>query len=258
MRASAAAWPRDPARAGLVLDFDGTLAPIVEDPTTSAIAPEVGEAVTAIATRLPLVAIVSGRPAAFLAEHAALPGVRLLGVYGLEEWAGGEVVVHPGVAAAAPAVQRARDLLAAALPGLPAGVWLEDKGLSVSLHWRRAADHAAAEAAVAAIVGEVAGTTGLHHQPGKLVAELRAAAERDKGTAVTALAAGAGVSDVAYAGDDLGDLPAFAAVRALGGLCVAVDHGAETPPALLEAANVVLDGDAGTASWLLALAARLA
>ena len=156
---------------------------------------------------------------AFLVERAALPGVRLLGLYGLEEWVDGRVVVHAEASAAEDAVDVARARFTAALPSLPDGVWLEDKGLSVSLHWRPAGDVAAAEAAVAAVVSDVAAATGLHRQPGKLVEELRAAGHRDKGTAVADLVAESGVTEVAYVGDDLGDLPALAAVKVLGG-CV--------------------------------------
>ena len=250
-------WPQPHSRAGVVADFDGTLARIVEDPATSSMVEGAGPALAALAQVLPLVAVVSGRPAAFLAARAAVPGVRLLGLYGLEEVRDGEVVVRPDAARWQGAVDEARELLAAALPQLPRGVAVEDKGLAVAVHWRRAHDPAAAEARVAAVVADVAARTGLRRDPGKLVEELRPPVERDKGDAVRDLAQETGLDDVAYIGDDLGDLPAFAVARALGGLAVAVDHGPETPAPVLAAADVVVRGAEGVAVWLEELAARV-
>ena len=255
---SAPPWPAPGSRAGLVLDFDGTLAPIVEDPTTSRMVEGAAASLAVLAEALPLVAVVSGRPAVFLAERAAVPGVRLLGLYGLEEAREGAVVVRADAARWQHAVDAAREVLAASLPDLPRGVVVEDKGLAVAVHWRRAHDAHAAEAAVAALVTEVAARTGLRREPGKLVEELRPPVERDKGDAVRDLAQEAGLEDVAYVGDDLGDLPAFAVARALGGLAVAVDHGGETPAAVRAAADLVLDGAAGVAVWLVDLVQRVA
>jgi trehalose 6-phosphate phosphatase len=86
-----------------------------------------------------------------------------------------------------------------------------------------------------------------------MVVEVRPPVDADKGTAVQRLAAGYGA--VAYAGDDLGDLPAFAAVRGRGGppagaLAVAVDHGAETDPRVRAAADLVVAGPEGALAWL--------
>ena len=88
-----------------------------------------------------------------------------------------------------------------------------------------------------------------------MVIELRPPVPADKGTAVIRLADG--FDEVAYAGDDLGDLPAFAAVADLGGLSIAVDHGPETDLRVRDAADLVVDGTEGMASWLAALAGGL-
>jgi len=77
-----------PDRAGLFLDFDGTLAPIVDDPTTSGMDAALGPVLRDLAATLGLVAVVSGRPAAFLADRVRADGVLRLGLYGLEEWGG--------------------------------------------------------------------------------------------------------------------------------------------------------------------------
>lgn len=242
--------------AGLVLDFDGTLAPIVEDPATSALPAGVGEVLAQIARGLAVVAIVSGRPVTFLADRAAIPGVRLLGLYGTEEWRDGASVARPEAQEWQPALDRARDRFALALAGHP-GVVLEDKGLAVALHWRTADDRTSAGAFVADLVADVAADTGLAHEPGKFVAELRPPLDWDKGSAVRALVDEHGLRTVVYAGDDRGDLAAFAAVREHGGRIVVVDHGDETPAEVRDAGDVVLDGAEAVGQWLTDVAAAL-
>jgi trehalose 6-phosphate phosphatase len=238
-----------PTRTGLFLDFDGTLAPIVADPTTSQMGEGLAPVITELAARLGLVALLSGRPAAFLADRAPLPGVRLLGLYGLEEWTGTRSEPRPETAAWQEAVDRARERLVTELVDLD-GVLLEDKGLSVALHYRNAPDRERVGAAVARVAAAVAAETGLAREPGKLVEELRPPVEWDKGASVRALYAQLGLQAVAYVGDDLGDLAAFAAVRELGGIVVAVDQGPETPPAVLDGADEVVAGTPGVREWL--------
>src|SRR5215468_5009382 len=79
----------DPSRGGLVLDFDGVLSPIVEDPTTSAMPDRVAAILTRLARVLGLLAVISGRPAEFLEDRVRVPGVRLLGSYGIEQFRDG-------------------------------------------------------------------------------------------------------------------------------------------------------------------------
>jgi trehalose 6-phosphate phosphatase len=86
----------------LCLDFDGTLSPIVEDPEAARPLVGVVELLGRLATRFAEVALISGRPATYLAEHAYAPGVRYLGLYGLQEIRDGQVWVDPRLEAAAP------------------------------------------------------------------------------------------------------------------------------------------------------------
>lgn len=244
-------------RAGLVLDFDGTLAPIVPDPTTSAMPGGLDAVLADLARRLRLVAVVSGRPVAFLAERAAVPGVRLLGVYGLEQQVDGEREVRPEAAGWQDAVDSARARLTEIAAGRE-GLAVEDKGLAVALHYRNAADRDAAARFAADAVAGLAADTGLKREPGKLVEELRPPVDWDKGAGVRALADELGLDVVVYVGDDLGDLPAFAAARDLGGGAIAVDHGDETPGPVRDAADAVLAGTDAVADWLGALRDRLA
>src|SRR5690606_19836336 len=77
---------RDPPGSALLLDFDGTLAPIVDDPATSAMPDPIAGVVEDLSHQLGVVAVVSGRPAAFLGERVRLPRVQRLGLYGLQAW----------------------------------------------------------------------------------------------------------------------------------------------------------------------------
>lgn len=246
-------WPTgDPAEACLVLDFDGTLAPIVDDPATSRMPGATRDVIERLTGLLGRVAIVSGRPAGFLADRVDVDGAHLVGLYGLERVEDGVVVPDPRVAEHEPALAGARRTLSAIVADWP-GAELEDKGRALALHWRRAEDRQGAAEALTAAAREAA--DGLEVEDGKMVIELRPPVPADKGTAVAQLAERFG--EVAYAGDDLGDLPAFAEVGRRGGLSVAVDHGEETDPRLRDAADVVVDGTDGMVSWLTALADRL-
>jgi trehalose 6-phosphate phosphatase len=127
-------------RTALCLDFDGTLAPIVDDPEAAAPLPGTPELLGRLAGRFAAVALVSGRPAAWLAGRAAARGVRYLGLYGLEEIVDGRVVVAPEAEQVRPAVRAALRELAADPAVVAAGAYVEDKGLSVGVHLRRVAD----------------------------------------------------------------------------------------------------------------------
>ena len=130
------------------------------------------------------------------------------------------------------------------------GIRVEDKGLAVAVHWRQAADEPAARRLVQDAVAELIASTGLHREPGKLVEELRPPVHEDKGTAVRRLIEEAKLERFAYAGDDLGDVPALLAVAEIGGHALVVAHGAETSPEVTAAAHVVFDGVEGFAAWL--------
>lgn len=246
----AARWlAADPSAAGLFCDLDGTLAPIVPDPTTTRLEPEARDLLGRLASRLGVVAVISGRPAAFLRERAAAPGVLLLGLYGLETATDSEIVARPEIAGWQPIVESAKQRLAGDLDGRD-GIWVEDKGRTVAVHWRNAPDQAAAERMVDAAVSAIAEDTGLAVEPGKLVAELRPPTDWDKGAAVAAAADERGLRRLTYVGDDLGDLPALEAARARGGIAIGVEQGGETPAQVRAAADLMLDGHDGVRAWL--------
>jgi trehalose 6-phosphate phosphatase len=243
----------DPPSSGLVLDFDGVLAPIVADPTQSAMPGRVTAALGRLATRLGLLAVVSGRPAVFLEDRVRVPGIPLLGSYGMEQSRDGKRQVDPAAQAWLGKVDEADSALRDLLGSVP-GVRIERKAVSVAAHWRQAPDHAAASALVREAAGQVARQTGLRLEPGKLVEELRPPVDVDKGSTVAALLATRKPEAFAFAGDDLGDIPALRAVRAAGGYALVVDHGPETDPRVLAAADETFAGTEGFADWLTELA----
>lgn len=250
-----------PGEAVVAFDFDGTLADIVPDPDQARAHPGAAPALSRLAPRLRSVAVITGRPAALaveyggFAEAAGLDHLVVLGHYGAERWdaAGREVTApppHPGVAAAQAGIP---DVLAAV--GAARGATVEEKGRAVAVHTRRAADPQGAFEALREPVRRLAERHGLIVEPGRLVLELRPPGV-DKGVALTEHVRETGAAAVLYAGDDLGDLAAFAAVerlRSRGVPGVLVCSGSSEVTELAQRADLVVDGPAGVVDLLTAL-----
>ena len=173
------------------------------------------------------------------------PGVRLLGVYGLEDRDRHRV--------SAALLERVRSA-AAVVPV----AWVEDKGAAVAVHYRGAPDHVAARVALTGSLAPIADAEEMELVPGKMVLELMPTDRPRKGGAVLRLADELALRGVLFAGDDVADLEAFEAVDRLAfqgtlGIRVAV-RGPETPTALLEGADVIVDGPSGLVDLLRALA----
>ncbi|MGH9165463.1 MAG: trehalose-phosphatase [Acidimicrobiales bacterium] len=239
-----------PERSGVVTDFDGTLAPIVEDPAVSRPLPGAVDVLHRLADRYAVVAVVSGRPVAFLAEHLGMAGggrLVLAGLYGLERVDGGAPSTAPGVEAWRPVVA---EVAALAEATAPPGLRVERKGLSVAVHYR---GEPALQEWAEAFARRQAARTGLARHPARMSQELRPPLPVDKGSVVAGLVAG--LDAACFVGDDQGDLPAFAALDELRrtpgrhALKVAV-RSTEAPPALLAAADLLVDGPEGALALL--------
>ena len=249
----------EPDKSAVLVDFDGTLAAIVERPEDARPAPGAVEALRALCDRVAACAVVTGRAAedaVALGGLDAVQGLRVLGHYGLQEWFGGRLDSPPPSAD----VDAARPLLTELVAAAPAGVHLEDKVHSLVVHTRPAADPVAALEQVSERVRRIADEHRLEVVPGRLVVEVRPPGV-DKGFAVRRLIEEAGATAVVYAGDDLGDLPAYDAVDALReegvvGLTIA-SVSADAPPELAARADLVLDGPEAVAAFLADLAAAL-
>jgi trehalose 6-phosphate phosphatase len=260
-RAGLTALIADPARALIGLDFDGTLAPIVADPAAARADPAATAAVRRLSGLAGTLAIITGRPAAEAAEFAGLQdaaGVIVLGHYGSERWEDGQLSSPAPPAGLATASAELPGLLAAA--GADAGTFVEGKRFAVAVHTRRAASPAAELERLREPLEQLAARTGLVAEPGRLVIELRPPGS-DKGKAVRELVASRSAAAVMYCGDDRGDRPAFAAVRALraeGVPGLAVCSGSDEVPELADEADLVVPGPAGVAQLLAGLADEFA
>ncbi|MFD9002835.1 trehalose-phosphatase [Streptomyces sp. NPDC059582] len=254
-----------PHRAVIGLDFDGTLAPIVADPEQARAHPDAVPALAALAPKVAAVAVVTGRPAAVAVRHGGFDGVPglehlvVLGHYGAERWDArtGTVTApppHPGVAAVRAELPGFLDTI-----GAWRGTWIEEKGRALAVHTRRAEDPQAAFEVLRAPLTELAARYGLIVEPGRMVLELRPPGV-DKGVALQDFARELAAESVVYAGDDLGDLPAFAAVdklRSDGVPGLLVCSGSDEVAELRDRADLVVNGPEGVVDLLRALAARL-
>ena len=226
-----------PAETGIVLDVDGTLAPIVLRPEDAEVPPKTKRELERLANRYALVACVSGRTGDDAARLVGVEGVVYVGVHGLE--------LDPRAAEWRPR-----------LHAFAAGVgWpVEDKGVAVAFHYRAADDEAAARAELER-VAERARAEGLDARFGRKVLEVRPPVEADKGEAVRRLLAGRGLRRGVYAGDDTTDLDAFRGLSEAGldiTVRVAVAS-TEAPPQLVASADLVVDGPAGVLDLLRSL-----
>lgn len=213
-----AGWRRS-GRLVLLLDFDGTLAPIVPRPELAAIPPRTRAALDRLLAAPGVqAAVVSGRGMADARERAGIPGIAYAGNHGMEIEGPGLRRVHPEALAARPELEAVASALAPALGGVP-GAWVEDKGLTLSVHYRQVpADRVAG--ARDAVRAAVEGRPGLRLTEGKMVLEVRPRVEWDKGRAVLFLLDHLRPPEgapVLYLGDDTTDEDAFRALAGRGG-----------------------------------------
>jgi trehalose 6-phosphate phosphatase len=219
-----AALVRAAAESIVGLDFDGTLAPIVEDPAEAHIHPEAGEVLTALAQQVRAVAVVTGRPARQALDLGGLEQVGnaigdagkelyLFGQYGNERWSStNRRVISPrpphGLASFTAELPRMLRRLGVE------DAHIEEKGLAVAVHTRRTVDPDAAFEALLPELREHAARHDLVVEPGKQVIEVRSAG-MDKGMVVDKLVSELDAGGFVFVGDDLGDVEAFDAVTAL-------------------------------------------
>jgi trehalose 6-phosphate phosphatase len=222
----------EPALAAVLLDVDGTLAPIVPDPAEARVPEGTREELRRLSHRYALVACISGRPGDVARAIVGVPELTYVGEHGLE--------LDPDAPAWAGRIHAfARDT----------GRAVEEKPISAAFHFRRAPDHEAARRALE-VVAASAEAQGFKTRWGRLVLEVLPPLDITKGTAVRRLLAERALRRALYAGDDTTDLDAFAA---LDGLDVAVRVGVvtpESPPLLRERADIVVESPSAFAALL--------
>jgi trehalose 6-phosphate phosphatase len=251
------------------LDFDGTLAPIVEDPDEAHIHPDAAEVLVDLAAQVRAVAVITGRPAR---QALALGGLEevgnaigesgrelfVLGQYGNERWTStNRRVISPKPPRGLASFMRELPRLLRRADAEEA--WVEEKGLAVAVHTRRLEDPGAAFDRLLPILTDAAKSHDLDVEPGRWVVEVRAHGMH-KGAAVRRLADELGARAFVFCGDDLGDVEAFKAIEELRGkgfpgllVCSASDE----QNALAEMADVVVAGPVGVLGLLRELTADL-
>lgn len=251
----------DPARAAVLLDIDGTLAPIVRHADDAHVPEPTRAPLIKIAKRYGLVACISGRQAATARRIVSLGSITYVGNHGAEILRGGQTTpeIAPEIADWARRVRafgvgelRGEELHRLRVRG-------EDKDVIFGFHWRGAPDEDAAEEAARGVASR-AEEAGFVTHWGRKILEVRPPVDLNKGLGVKALLADASVDVALYAGDDRTDLDAFAALRdavASGVLksCVCIGVASdETPAELSEAADILVDGPLGVRGVLETLA----
>lgn len=215
-----------PEKAGLFLDFDGVLAPIVARPEDATAPPETRAELKRLAGRYRLVCVVSGRPGDDVRARVGVDGVVCVGSHGLE--------LDPE------AEQWRQRIHAFAGDASWPEAQIEDKGLSVAFHYRDRVDEDAAVAELEVIAAR-ARDEGFAARFGRRVLEVLPPLDANKGTAVRQLLEEAGLTRALVAGDDTTDLDSFRAVDDLEcGVRVAVAS-AEAPSLLRECADIVVE-----------------
>lgn len=193
--------------AGLLTDFDGTLSPIVADPTLARLVDGASGALAGLLERLEVVAIITGRSPTDARRLVDVPGVLVSGNHGTE-W------LEPGAdePVPSPEIVRVRPILAEVLDRLPVmdGVIVEDKGLSASVHYRNAPDQEQTRKALTRALGSMPPEIEARH--GRMIIDIRPVGLGDKGSAARTIIERHGLRGVVVLGDDVTDLDMFTAV----------------------------------------------
>ena len=239
----------EPRRSAVVLDIDGTLAPIVATPEQAAVPPQTLSLLETLCGSYSLVACVTGRPAIQGRALVPVECVAISGNHGLEVMQGDEVVVVAQAAKYREEIRRA--LVLVENDGLIAqyGCRIEDKGITFTIHFRNSPRPAHAERYLETQIAPQLDRAGLAWSIGRMVFEVRPPVAVDKGTAVKRLRGRRRIDHLLYAGDDRTDLDAFreATIR------IAV-RSSEGPAELFEAADACVDGPSDVVAILRTLA----
>jgi trehalose 6-phosphate phosphatase len=202
----------DQKRIGVVSDFDGTLSILTADPFKPAITPRNYDLLAALAGRLPLVSVVSGRSAGDLRERVGIPDLVYVGGHGLERWVDGQVVPVPEAHHYHEPIKQVIQQL-----DLQPGMSIENKGATMSIHYRNAPDPGAIFQTYDPVMRHLAEQHGLDYFTGKNIFEFRPPLEVNKGTVLRDLVVEYQLDGAIFLGDDVTDADGMKMARELRG-----------------------------------------
>ena len=238
---------------GLITDVDGTISEIASCPEEARVSPICRQHLAILTKRLELVAAISGRPALDAKEMIGVDGIVYVGNNGLEQWHDGVLQFVEGVKEYTPKVTAVLDELRGSLT--VEGISFENKGVALSVHYRRSPDRESARNCILEKIAASSIARDFRIQEGKMVVELRPPVEVNKATAVEALVKSYNLRGGIYVGDDISDVDAFSAMHQeiLKGLAVGVIS-EETPQQVEKEADFSLNGVADVERFLTWLA----
>jgi trehalose 6-phosphate phosphatase len=231
-------------RLGLLTDMDGTISPIVDQPDQAQITSNSRDLLRALLPYVTLIAAVSGREVNDLRARIDLPGLIYIGNHGLEWWVDGKSQITPEALVHRPALDAALQILSQKqVPGM----LIEDKGVTISAHYRQTANPDVVEITFKLILEQIAAQHGLTLYEGRKVFELRPPINMNKGTVLLYLSTTHKLDAVVFIGDDTTDVDGLIGARQLrdSGVCFGVGIGVESPnmpPAVRDHADLLASG----------------
>lgn len=212
-------------RIGFISDFDGTLSRVVQKRADARLAPGNRELLQTLRTRLPLVALLSGRAVYDLQERVGIPELVYIGNHGLERFIDHQIVYPPEITAYRPALEAILKTV-----HLEEAMELEDKNMTLSIHYRQVADPESIEQLYPPVLQGLAAKYSLHFSQGRMVFELRPPIELNKGTALASLVKEYELDGLIFIGDDTTDADAMQVAHNLreAGTCFAITIGVES------------------------------
>jgi trehalose 6-phosphate phosphatase len=230
---------------GLITDVDGTISEIAPTPRQARVSPLCRRYLSLLCRHLALVAVVSGRSVAEVRDMLGIEGIVYIGNHGLERWTKNQAGFPDSARDYLGVIRSALEELSSRL--LIEGVTIEDKGLSLTIHYRLSPQPEIAEQEILSVLAASERARDLRVVRGRLALNLLPPLEANKGTAVLDLIQGYSLQGCLYLGDDLTDIDAFRAVHstsissAFRGLAIGVTS-VEMPEGLVQEADLTLNG----------------
>lgn len=246
-------------RVGLITDVDGTISPIAKTPDAARVTEKSKDLLRSMTGSFTLVAVVSGRAVEDVRSRVGVPGVVYVGNHGLERWQDGKVHLSEAARSYRNALEAARDKLEREVPE---DMYVEDKGATLSIHYRSMRDPEAAADNYRPVVERISKQYGLRVFEGRMVFEVRPPVDANKGSALRDLIKEFKLDAALYIGDDTTDVDAFKVAQSLReeGKCYALAFGVdseETPDEVRESADFLVEGVSGVEDFFGWLASAL-